>query len=922
MAETAVSLAGQQALPKILEAVKMLRDLPKEVRDITDELENFQDFINDADKVAEAEEDDGRRHRIKERVMRLREAAFRMEDVIDEYEYNISCEDKQPDDPRWAALLGEAVAFIKTQILLLQSAYKIQDVKSLVRAERDGFQSHFPLEQRQTSSRGNQDITWQKLRRDPLFIEEDEVVGLDGPRGILKNWLTKGREKRTVISVVGIAGVGKTTLAKQVYDQVRNNFECHALITVSQSFSAEGLLRHMLNELCKEKKEDPPKDVSTIESLTEEVRNRLRNKRYVVLFDDVWNEKFWDHIESAVIDNKNGSRILITTRDEKVAEYCRKSSFVEVHKLEKPLTEEESLKLFCKKAFQYSSDGDCPEELKDISLEIVRKCKGLPLAIVAIGGLLSQKDESAPEWGQFSRDLSLDLERNSELNSITKILGLSYDDLPINLRSCLLYFGMYPEDYEVTSDRLIRQWIAEGFVKHETGKTLEEVGQQYLSGLVRRSLVQVSSFRIDGKVKRCHVHDLIHDMILRKVKDTGFCQYIDGPDQSVSSKIVRRLTIATDDFSGSIGSSPIRSILIMTGKYEKLSQDLVNKFPTNYMVLKVLDFEGSGLRYVPENLGNLCYLKYLSFRYTWITSLPKSIGKLQNLETLDIRDTRVSKMPEEIRKLTKLRQLLSYYTGLIQWKDIGGMTSLQEIPPVIIDDDGVVIGEVGKLKQLRELLVVKFRGKHEKTLCSVINEMPLLEKLHIYTADWSEVIDLYITSPMSTLRQLVLWGTLTRLPNWILQFPNLVQLSLVGSKLTNDAFNSLKNMPRLLFLDLSYNAYEGETLNFQGGGFQKLKRLQLRYLDQLKCILIDRGALCSVEEIVLQDLSQLKTVPSGIQHLEKLKDLYINYMPTELVQRIAPDGGEDHWIIQDLPHVRIWSRGAEEPSHIFGRSHH
>ncbi|KAL2568598.1 hypothetical protein AAZV13_18G076101 [Glycine max] len=536
MAETAVSLAGQHALPKILEAVKMLRDLPKEVRDITDELESFQDFINDADKVAEAEQDDGRRHRIKERVMRLRETAFRMEDVIDEY--NISCEDKQPDDPPCAALLCEAVDFIKTPILRLQSAYKIQDVKSLVRAERDGFQSHFPLEQRQTSSRGNQDITWQKHRRDPLFIEEDEVVGLDGHRGILKNWLTKGREKRTAISVVGIAGVGKTTLAKQVYDQVRNNFECHALITVSQSFSTEGLLRHMLNEHCKEKKEDPPKDVSTIESLTEEVRNRWRNKRYVVLFDDVWNGKFWDHIESAVIDNKNGSRILITTRDEKVAEYCRKSSFVEVHKLEKPLTEEESLKLFCKKAFQYSSDGDCPEELKDISLEIVRKCKGLPLAIVAIGGLLPQKDESAPEWGQFCRDLSLDLERNSELNSITKILGLSYDDLPFNLRSCLLYFGMYPEDYEVQSDRLIRQWIAEGFVKHETGKTLEEVGQQYLSRLVRRSLVQVSSFRIDGKVKRCRVHDLIHDMILRKVKDTRFCQYIDGRDQFVSSKIV------------------------------------------------------------------------------------------------------------------------------------------------------------------------------------------------------------------------------------------------------------------------------------------------------------------------------------------------------------------------------------------------
>ncbi|KAG4377307.1 hypothetical protein AAZX31_18G078800 [Glycine max] len=919
MAETAVSLAGQHALPKILEAVKMLRDLPNEVRDITDELESFQDFINDADKVAEAEEDDRRRHRIKERVMRLREAAFRMEDVIDEY--NISGEDEQPDDPRCAALLCEAVAFIKTQILRLQSAYKIQDVKSLVRAERDGFQRHFPLEQRPTSSRGNQDVTWKNLRRVPLFIEEDEVVGLDNDRATLKNWLTKGREKRTVISVVGIAGVGKTTLAKQVYDQVRNNFECHALITVSQSYSAEGLLRRLLDELCKLKKEDPPKDVSNMESLIEEVRNRLRNKRYVVLFDDVWNETFWDHIESAVIDNKNGSRILITTRDEKVAGYCRKSSFVEVHKLEKPLTEEESLKLFCKKAFQNSSNGDCPEELKDISLQIVRKCKGLPLAIVVIGGLLSQKDENAPEWGQFSRDLSLDLERNSELNSITKILGLSYDDLPINLRSCLLYFGMYPEDYEVQSDRLIRQWIAEGFVRHETGKSLEEVGHQYLSGLVRRSLVQVSSLRIDGKVKRCRVHDLIHDMILRKVKDTGFCQYIDGPDQSVSSKIVRRLTIATDDFSGSIGSSPIRSIFISTGE-DEVSQHLVNKIPTNYMLVKVLDFEGSGLRDVPENLGNLCHLKYLSFRYTGIASLPKSIGKLQNLETLDIRDTHVSEMPEEISKLTKLRHLLSYFTGLIQWKDIGGMTSLQEIPPVTIDDDGVVIREVEKLKQLRKLWVEDFRGKHEKTLCSLINEMPLLEKLLINRADESEVIELYITPPMSTLRKLVLFGKLTRFPNWISQFPNLVQLRLGGSRLTNDALKSLKNMPRLLFLGLGYNAYEGETLRFHCGGFQKLKQLSLGSLDQLKCILIDRGALCSVEEIVLRDLSQLKTVPSGIQHLEKLKNLYIDDMPTEFEQRIAPDGGEDHWIIQHVPHVRIWSRYAEEPSHIFGRSHH
>uniref|UniRef100_K7MQN8 Uncharacterized protein n=1 Tax=Glycine max TaxID=3847 RepID=K7MQN8_SOYBN len=598
---------------------------------------------------------------------------------------------------------------------------------------------------------------------------------------------------------------------------MRNNFECHALITVSQSYSAKGLLRRMSDELCKEKKEDPPKDVSTIKSLTKEVRNRLCNKRYVVLFHDIGNEKFWDHIESAVVDDKNGSRILITTRDEKVAEFCMKSSFVE--------------------AFQYSSYGDCPEELEDMSLDIVRKCKGLPLAIVAIGGLLSQKDESAPEWKQFSENLSLDqLERNSELNmSITKILGLSYEDLPSNVRSCLLYFGMYPEDYEVRSDRLIGHWIAEGFVKHETGKTLEEVAQQYLSGLVGRSLVQVSSLRIDGKVKRCHVHDLIHDMILKKIQDTGFCQYIGRHDQSMSS---------------------------------------------------------TGLSYVPQNLGNSCHLKYLSFRNTGIEILPKSIGKLQNLE---------------ISRLKMLRHLLADSTCSIQWKDIGGMTSLHEIPTVTIDDDGVVFREVEKLKQLRNLMVVNFRGKHLKTLCSLINDMPLLEKLAIGAADESEVIDLYLMSPMSTLRKL---------------FQNLVQLYLAGSKLTNDALKSLKDMPRLMFLCFAHNAYEGQTLHFERGWFQKVKTLHVICLDKLKSILIDRGALCSLEEIVLRDLSQLKTVPSGIQHLEKLKDLYIVDMPTGFEQRIAPDGGQDYWIIQDVPHVGIWSRDAEEPLHIFGRSHH
>ncbi|XP_027930708.1 disease resistance protein RPM1-like [Vigna unguiculata] len=906
MAESVVSFASQHVLPKFLEAVKMLRDLPKEVAEVTDELESFQDFIRDANKVAEAEEDINRRDRIRKRLMRLREAAFRMEDVIDDY---VICDEKQPeDDPRCAALLSEAIEFIKTQILRLQIAYQIQDVKSLVRAERDGFQNHFPIEPRLHSCIGNEHFTWHKLRMDPLFIQKDEVVGLDGPIQTLKKWLTEGREERTVISVVGMAGLGKTTLSKQVFDRVHTDFECHALITVSRSYTVEGLLRDLTNKLCKERLEDPPRDVATMNqmSLIEEVRNRLNNKRYVVLFDDVWNKTFWDDIELALIDNKNGSRILITTRDEKVVDLCKKCLFFEVHKLQ-PLSKEKSLELLCKKAFGYGFDGSCPKDYEEVGLEIVRKCECLPLSIVAIGSLLNRKCKSPSEWGLFSQNLSLELESNSELDSVKKILGLSYDDLPQNLRSCLLYFGMYPENYEVKCDRLIQMWIAEGFVKHESGRNLEEVAQQQLIELISRSLVLVSSFTIDNRAKLCRVHDSIHEMIRGKTKNTGFCEYIDVNNHLESSGPIRRLTIATssNDLSGTIeGSHHIRSIIIF-GRREVLSEQFTSHLLSKYTRLKVLDFGYAPLYDVPENLGSLIHLKYLSFWSTFIRSLPKSIGKLQNLETLDVRANREIEVPKEITKLRKLRCLLGNRMSAIAVKDsIGSMTSLQMMH-ILIDPDGVVIRELGKLKQLRDMRLSNVMGHHSDTLSSSINQMQLLERLDIFVQHLSEPIDLHITSSLSKLRKLHLYANLKEFPNWIPRLQNLVKLSLVQSRLTNIPLISIGNMANLLILSFGSTSYEGETLHFENGGFQKLKELELQRLHQLSSIFIDSGALQSLEKLQIMNIPELKAVPSGIQNLKKLQVLDILYMPTEFLQRIDPNGGEDYFMIKHVPHLHF-----------------
>ncbi|XP_059638543.1 putative disease resistance RPP13-like protein 3 [Cornus florida] len=500
------------------------------------------------------------------------------------------------------------------------------------------------IQQITSSSRGVSSIT-----ANPIAVEEG-VLGLDEDIRTLMELLAGDHEKDLkYIPIVGMPGLGKTTLARKVYNNpfIVHYFHIRAWTYVSQVYQKRDILLSIINSACIHVFGNI-RNMSD-EELGEHFYKALEGKRYLVVIDDLWSIEAWDVLKRYFPNDRNGSRIVFTTRLVNVAMALQ----AKPHHLSF-LNEDESWNLLRFKVFRKES---CPIDLIEIGKEIAKKCGGLPLAIVVISGLLAKKDKTEEWWKHVSGSVGSYIISDSEQYLDT--LALSYNHLPQHLKPCFLYFGAFPEDYEIPVRQLISLGVAEGFIRQNEQKSLEEVAGDYLMDLIDRSLTIVSKKRSDGGIKACRVHDLLRELCLRKAREDNF---LTSWHEQSSAYRQCRLFIHDNRFvKGNFEPYEVctRSYLSFGRSLFDLSMiDDASFICQAFMLLRVLNLLSIKIFSIPKALETLVHLRYLALHVQGEGVMLK-ISNLWNLETIIINGSKGSLYLNGIRKMVNLRHVYS-----------------------------------------------------------------------------------------------------------------------------------------------------------------------------------------------------------------------------------------------------------------------
>ncbi|XP_078152806.1 toMV susceptible protein tm-2-like [Carex rostrata] len=646
------------------------------------------------------------------------------------------------------------------------------------------------------------------------------------------------------------------------------------LLSISQQFSLTEFLKKML--YLQKYTESENQDVG---HLISELNKELSTKRYLIILDDVWEVDMWNQLKVALPDVKNGSRVIITSRSIDVAKSA--DSKMAPYEL-KFLDDKKSLNLLLKKAFPYQEHGEeCPSYLLDLAKELSKKCRGLPLALVVIGGILSTKENSYPVWERVLRTINW----HSDGKDCMRVLAMSYEDMPYYVKACFLYLASFPEDYEIPAKRLIRMWVAEGFIPQEERKTMEETAEDCLEQLFQRSMVHVSSRYMNGSIKSCQVHDLLRNLAMHEASQENFVT-IFSQDSIVNhpNKRIRRASFHYS-FQAQHGNPPSfeppLKLMLQPQIEEYVGRNtrsllLFGLHLSNcsyFRLLKVLEVVGVTSYTRDLELDELMHLKYLGFRKCdmHVDFSSCSFHRMKTLETLDVRGT-TAQLPNALWTIGTLRHVLcdsGSLDGPISTVNLRNLQTMRWVSPVIEWER--------KLPLLNNLCKLGVNNSLEKwvTVTNLLQTLPSLVSLRIKGKSLPmEIVYPKALPNYQNLQSLYLEGTWSLENNVTLEAslfpPYLVKLTLTRSRLQQNPMpelGKLKSLKKLCLREYALN-YLGPTICPEG--FPILQYLEVDDRG-IKDLTVAQGVMPKLTYLQVHGNIQLH-LPPELQHVTLKKN--------------------------------------------------
>ncbi|XP_027152336.1 putative late blight resistance protein homolog R1B-16 [Coffea eugenioides] len=687
----------------------------------------------------------------------------------------------------------------------------------------------------------------------PLWKAGD-MVGLKDEADFLLDLLVNGPHDVDVLSIVGPSGLGKTTLARKVYHSavVAYHFAVQAWCCVSQGYRRRDLLLDILGciiEVTDGISGLNDDDISTV------LYQCLKGRRYLIVIDNLWDTKAWIHLRELLPEDKNGSRILLTSQLRYVALQANPNS--EPYPL-RLLSSEESWNLLQHKTF---SEENCPPGLLEVGKQISGRCKGIPLAVVLLAGIL-ETEYTLNRWEQVSKCFRSEF----FMDILEEVFEFSYRCLPDYLRPCFLYFGAFPVNQEISVFKLVRLWIAEGFLGDSELRTMEDLAERRLGYLIDRNLVTVAKRSSIGGIKACQVHDLLWNFCIQKSKEENFLQQIHGYESTVLSSAAtddpRRLCVSVQgkhfikSRASTLATPCARCLLCsVSGDMDPKLPNDVSFISRNFKLLKILDIECINMgNSFPAGLELLELLRYLAVR-GGVKSVPSWIANLWNLETLIIRGSSGEvALPYTFWYMQSLRHVDILPSVALSWQD----DELEYLAP---------------LHNMQSFSTPAISlGKYPEMLMRMI---PNIRKLnYVYIPSWDNSRNCYQSPVFDCFFKLEsLKISSNGKPCYPLQFnfpSTLKKLTVSRFRLPWSEASMIGKLPNLEVLKLQFRAYEGEVWEVEEDEFLKLKYLKLDLLNIVRFEACPYS-FCCLERLVLHRCKRLEEIPYSLRGSETLE---------------------------------------------------